>query len=112
LQKPVQEQRDTLEPKHLHISFVFAVALFPRSAQQALHAVFGSFCYPTLRTQYLFACRACKRLWTYRKINFNKAKLDNDLLPTLELIKTAVLNWELDTQIDAAANKIRDGFAQ
>jgi len=38
-ENPVQEQRDTQEPKHLLISFVFAVALFPRSAQQALHAV-------------------------------------------------------------------------
>jgi len=58
-EKPVQEQRDTLEPKHLLISFVFAVALFPRSAQPALQAVFGSLSYPTLRTQYLLACRAC-----------------------------------------------------
>jgi hypothetical protein len=30
----------------------------------------------------------------------------------LELNKTAVLNGELDTQIEAAANKLRDGFAQ
>ena len=37
---------------------------------------------------------------------------EKDLVPTLELIKTAVLNGELDTQIDAAANKLRDGFAQ
>ena len=59
LQKPVQEQRDTLEPKHLLISFVFAVAVFPRIAQQALHAVFGSLCYPTVLAQYLLACRAC-----------------------------------------------------
>ena len=59
LQKPVQEQRDTLEPKHLHISFVFDVALFPRYLQQALHAVFGSLCYQAVRTQYLLACRAC-----------------------------------------------------
>jgi hypothetical protein len=58
-EKPVQEQRDTLEPKHLLISFVFAVALFPRFTQQALQAVFGSLCYPTLLTQYLLACRAC-----------------------------------------------------
>jgi hypothetical protein len=36
----------------------------------------------------------------------------NNLVPTLELIKTAVLNGELDIQIDAAANKLRDGFAQ
>ena len=36
----------------------------------------------------------------------------NTMVPTLELIKTAVLNGELDTQIDAAANKLRDGFAQ
>ena len=58
-EKPVQEQRDTLEPKHLHISFVFAVAVFPRSALQALQAVFGSLCYPTVLAQYLLACRAC-----------------------------------------------------
>ncbi len=37
---------------------------------------------------------------------------EKDLVPTLELIKTAVLNGELDTQIDAAANKLRLGFAQ
>jgi hypothetical protein len=37
---------------------------------------------------------------------------EKDLVPILELIKTAVLNGELDTQIDAAANKLRDGFAQ
>ena len=37
---------------------------------------------------------------------------EKDLVPTLELIKTAFLNGELDTQIDAAANKLRDGFAQ
>ena len=58
-EKPVQEQRDTQEPHLLTISFVFAVAVFPRSAQQALYAVFGSVSYPTLRTQYLLACRAC-----------------------------------------------------
>jgi len=56
---PVQEQRDTQEPKHLLISFVFAVALFPRNAKQALHAVIGSLCYPTVLAQYLLACRAC-----------------------------------------------------
>jgi len=37
---------------------------------------------------------------------------EKELVPTLELIKTAVLNGELDTQIEAAANKLRDGFAQ
>ena len=58
-EKPVQEQRDTLEPKHLLISFVFAVAVLPRIAQQALHAVFGSLCYPTVLAQYLLRCRAC-----------------------------------------------------
>jgi hypothetical protein len=47
-ENPVQEQRDTQEPKHLLISFVFAVALFPRITQQALHAVFGAACYPTV----------------------------------------------------------------
>ena len=37
---------------------------------------------------------------------------EKDLVPTLELIKSAVLKGELDTQIEAAANKLRDGFAQ
>jgi hypothetical protein len=55
----VQEQQDTQEPHLLTKSFVFAVALFPRNAKQALHAVFGSLSYPTLRTHYLLACRAC-----------------------------------------------------
>ena len=35
---------------------------------------------------------------------------DKDLVPTLELLKGAVLAGELDTQIEAAANKLRDGF--
>ena len=55
LQKPVQEQRDTLEPKHLHISFVFGVAHLLRTAKQALHAVFGGSCYPTVPHVYLVA---------------------------------------------------------
>ncbi len=62
-EKPVQEQRDTLEPKHLLISFVFAVAVFPRCTQPALQAVFGSLCYLTQRTQYLLASRAC--MWVH-----------------------------------------------
>ena len=37
---------------------------------------------------------------------------EKDLVPALELIKSAVLNGELDTQIEAAAKKLRDGFAQ
>jgi hypothetical protein len=37
---------------------------------------------------------------------------EKDLVPTLELIKTAVLNGEIDIQIESAANKLRDGFAQ
>ena len=41
-----------------------------------------------------------------------KVGWEKDLVPTLELIKTAVLYGELDTQIEAAANKLRDGFAQ
>lgn len=36
----------------------------------------------------------------------------DQLLPTLELIKQAVEAGELDTQIDAAAVKLRDGFAK
>ena len=35
-----------------------------------------------------------------------------DLVPTLELIKRAVEAGELDTQIDAAALKLRDGFGK
>ena len=34
------------------------------------------------------------------------------LVPTLELIKTAVLNGELDAAIDAAANKLKLAFAR
>jgi hypothetical protein len=37
---------------------------------------------------------------------------EKDMVPTLELIKTAVPKGDLDTQIEAAANKLRDGFAQ
>jgi hypothetical protein len=33
-----------------------------------------------------------------------------DVIPTLELLKGAVLDGELDTQIEVAANKLRDGF--
>lgn len=35
-----------------------------------------------------------------------------DLVPTLELIKQAVEAGELDVQIEAAANKLRDGFSK
>jgi hypothetical protein len=35
---------------------------------------------------------------------------EKDLVPTLELLKSAVLAGELDAQIEAAANKLRDGF--
>ena len=41
-----------------------------------------------------------------------KVGREKDWMPTLGLIKTAVLNRELDTQIQAAANKLRDGFDQ
>jgi hypothetical protein len=34
-----------------------------------------------------------------------------DLVPTFELIKQAVLNGELDTQIEAASIALRNGFA-
>ena len=36
----------------------------------------------------------------------------NDLVPTLETVKTAVLAGELDTAIDNAANKLRAGFVK
>ena len=35
---------------------------------------------------------------------------DKDLVPTLELLKGAVLGGELDAQIEAASNKLREGF--
>ena len=35
---------------------------------------------------------------------------EKELVPTLEIIKAAVLNGELDAAIDAASNKLRDGF--
>jgi hypothetical protein len=35
---------------------------------------------------------------------------EKELVPTLEIIKTAVLAGELDTAIDAASTKLRDGF--
>lgn len=35
-----------------------------------------------------------------------------ELVPTLEVIKAAVLNGELDAAIDAASNKLRDGFGK
>lgn len=35
---------------------------------------------------------------------------DKDLVPTLELLKGAVLAGELDTQINAASDKLRAGF--
>ena len=36
----------------------------------------------------------------------------DQLVPTLELIKQALEAGELDVQIEAAANKLRDGFAK
>jgi hypothetical protein len=38
--------------------------------------------------------------------------LEKDLVNVLEVVKTAVLNGELDTAIDNAANKLRDGFGK
>jgi hypothetical protein len=37
---------------------------------------------------------------------------DKELMPTLELIKAAVLNRELDAAIDAASSKLRAGFGK
>ena len=37
---------------------------------------------------------------------------EKDLIPTIELIKTAVLAGELDAAIEAVANKLRDGFSR
>ncbi len=37
---------------------------------------------------------------------------ETDLIKTLDVIKTAVLAGELDAQIDAAATKLRAGFAR
>ena len=36
---------------------------------------------------------------------------NKELVPTLELIKQAVLNGELDTQIETASKELRKGFA-
>ena len=35
---------------------------------------------------------------------------ENDLVPTLDTIKAAVINGELDSAIEAAASKLRAGF--
>ena len=35
---------------------------------------------------------------------------EKELVPTLEIIKTAVLAGELDAQMEAASSKLRDGF--
>jgi hypothetical protein len=37
---------------------------------------------------------------------------EKELLPTLEIIKAAVLAGELDTAIENAASKLRDGFSK
>lgn len=37
---------------------------------------------------------------------------EKELVPTLEIIKAAVMAGELDAAIDAASNKLRDGFAR
>ena len=37
---------------------------------------------------------------------------DKELVPTLELIKAAVLNGELDAAIDTASSKLRAGFGK
>jgi hypothetical protein len=37
---------------------------------------------------------------------------EKELLPTLEIIKKAVLAGELDTAIENAASKLRDGFSK
>ncbi|MCF8166632.1 MAG: hypothetical protein K9J35_08200 [Rhodoferax sp.] len=37
---------------------------------------------------------------------------ETDLIKTLDVIKTPVLAGELDAQIDAAASKLRAGFAR
>jgi TRAP-type mannitol/chloroaromatic compound transport system substrate-binding protein len=36
----------------------------------------------------------------------------NELVPTLQIIKSAVENGELDSAIDYAANKLRSGFTK
>ena len=38
--------------------------------------------------------------------------VEKDLVNVLEVVKTAVLNGELDAAIDNAANKLRDGFGK
>ena len=38
--------------------------------------------------------------------------VEKDLANVLEVVKTAVINGELDTAIENAANKLRDGFSK
>jgi hypothetical protein len=45
------------------------------------------------------------------KSSIEMATVD-DLVPTVELIKKAVEAGELDAQIEAAANKLREGFSK
>lgn len=45
------------------------------------------------------------------KLSIEMAGID-DLVPTLELVKRAVEAGELDSQIEAAANKLREGFGK
>ena len=116
-EKPVQEQRDTLEPKHLLISFVFAVAVFPRTAQQALKAVFGSACYPT---RFIADTgRVCVQVrYGTRVLELAKGKNSievangDELLSVLETVKRCVEAGELDAQIDAASNAVRARFVK
>jgi hypothetical protein len=37
---------------------------------------------------------------------------EKELVPTLEVIKSAVINGELDAAMDAASNKLRDAFGK
>ena len=51
-----------------------------------------------------------------RQLELGKGKFaveltsEKDIIPTLEVIKAAVLNGELDSAIDAASNHLRNGF--
>lgn len=107
LQKPVQEQRDTQEPHLLTKSFVFAVALFPRYLQQALHAVFGRLSYPTVLAQCLLACRACMWVDVLCKQKLNKANFLLNALARLDKFDSIHITGHLAmNQLKFKSNKI------
>ena len=52
----------------------------------------------------------CLQVWG--NANAIEVGVEKELINVLEVVKTAVLNGELDAAIDNAANKLRDGFSK